>query len=57
MTPLHSAASHGAFEVAKLLIDSGCNIRCKDEGKMTPLHFAAMEGYLGNNPFKGRALK
>ena len=47
MTALHSAASHGAYQVCDLLLNKGADLRCRDEEDMTPLHFAAMEGHSG----------
>lgn len=49
MTPLHYAASNGAYEMCELLLQHGASLRCVDEEDMTPLHFAAMEGYLGQS--------
>ena len=46
MTALHMAASHNQAEIVKMLIDSGANLRCKDEEDSTPLHAAAAEGNL-----------
>lgn len=45
MTALHSAASSGSYEVCKLLLEHGSDVRCSDEEDMRPLHFAAMEGH------------
>ena len=48
MTPLHCAASAGSFDVCHLLLEHDAKIICQDKENMTPLHFAAMEGHLGN---------
>ncbi len=48
MTALHCAASNGALHVAKILIEHGADLRSTDEEDIRPLHFAAMEGHLGN---------
>nr|XP_018670871.1 transient receptor potential cation channel subfamily A member 1 homolog [Ciona intestinalis] len=46
MTPLHIAAIYGHVDIARSLIDSGANIRCRDGDDGTPLQFAAAEGNL-----------
>ena len=47
MTALHCACSNGSVEVVKVLIENNADLRCTDEEDMRPLHFAAMEGHLG----------
>lgn len=44
MTSLHMAATHNHVEIARLLIDSGAQLRCKDNEDLTPLHCAGSEG-------------
>ena len=44
MRALHMAATHNQVEVCQLLIDFGCELRCKDNEDITPLHCAAGEG-------------
>ncbi len=51
MTALHCVASNGCYDVAKILIENGADLRCTDEENIRPLHFAAMEGNLGNSSF------
>ena len=45
-TPLHVAAESSRKEIAKLLLDSGANVRAKDRQGATPLHVAAAAGHL-----------
>ena len=40
-TPLHLAALHNSYEIAKLLIFNGANTETKDWLGLTPLHYAA----------------
>lgn len=37
VTPLHTAANHGAVKVVKLLLKAGANIKAHDSGGRTPL--------------------
>lgn len=46
MTPLHTAAIYGHAGIVRLLVESGCNVRCKDDDSGTPLQFASAEGNL-----------
>lgn len=39
-TPLHYAISNGKFDTAKLLIESGADINCKNQSGTTPLSLA-----------------
>ena len=41
VTPLQSAAYYGSLEVVRKLIGYGANINAKNNGKMTPLHWAS----------------
>lgn len=38
------AATHNCVEIARMLIEAGTQLRCKDNEELTPLHCAAMEG-------------
>ena len=40
-TPLHEAASRGAFNIAELLINKGADVNAKNNDGNTPLHSAA----------------
>lgn len=44
--PLHFASYHGNFELAQELITRGARIDAKDIGNNTPLHNAAIAGFL-----------
>ncbi|PPJ61149.1 hypothetical protein CBER1_04158 [Cercospora berteroae] len=44
LMPLHAACSNGHLECAKLLVQSGMNINCRDEFGGTPLMRAAVGG-------------
>jgi ankyrin repeat protein len=44
--PIHIACRYEQYEILKLLIDSGCNIECRDYWKQRPIHFACEYGYL-----------
>ena len=46
MTALHTAAIYGHSDIVRLLVESGCNVRCKDDDSGTPLQFASAEGNL-----------
>jgi ankyrin repeat protein/L-ascorbate metabolism protein UlaG (beta-lactamase superfamily) len=41
--PLHTAASAGNVEIARLLLDAGADIDCGDTDESTPLHDAAVQ--------------
>ncbi len=41
-SPLHLAATHGQFDLAELLIDSGASVNQLDQGGSTPLDSTAM---------------
>ena len=41
-TPLHTAASHDADEIASILIENGADINARDITKSTPLHYAVL---------------
>lgn len=42
---LHHAAINGHTEVARLLLEAGCNVNCQNNQDMRPLHDAAAKGY------------
>ncbi|XP_059143881.1 transient receptor potential cation channel subfamily A member 1 homolog isoform X2 [Physella acuta] len=44
MTPLHTAALHKHLDIARMLIDAGAHLMCRDKEQSTPLHHAAAEG-------------
>jgi ankyrin repeat protein len=44
-TPLHTAATHGKFEAAKLLLEYKARLTAKTEEGFTPLHSAAKQGH------------
>ena len=46
MTPLHIAAIYGHADIVRILVEAGCNVRCKDDDLGTPLQFASAEGNL-----------
>lgn len=41
------AATHNQQDICSMLLESGCELRCQDNEKITPLHCAATEGQLG----------
>ena len=43
-TPLHEAATYNNYEVAKLLLRKGAEVKVEDEAGCTALHLAAVEG-------------
>ena len=43
-TALHCAATDGVPEVVEALLEAGADVRAKDNEKMTPLHFACVDG-------------
>lgn len=43
--PLHTAASEGQLEIARLLLDAGAEIDALDRDASTPLHDAALRGH------------
>jgi len=43
--PLHHAAINGHMEVARLMLEAGCDVNCKNNQGMRPLHDAAAKGY------------
>ena len=45
LTPLHLAADHGHFPVAKRLLAAGADANSREGGGWTPLHRAASEGH------------
>ncbi|KAK0710818.1 ankyrin repeat-containing domain protein, partial [Lasiosphaeris hirsuta] len=45
-TALHAAAYGGRTEIARLLLEKGCNIDAKEEDGWTALMIAAQEGHL-----------
>ena len=45
-TALHCAATDGAVEIVKTLLEAGADARAKDYDKMTPIHFACTDGNL-----------
>ncbi|CAL1538525.1 unnamed protein product, partial [Lymnaea stagnalis] len=45
-TPLHTAAIHNHVEIARMLIEAGASLMCRDKELCTPLHHAASEGNL-----------
>lgn len=44
-TPLHCAAWHGYYSVAKALCEAGCNVNSKNREGETPLLTASARGY------------
>lgn len=44
-TPLHCAAWHGYYSVAKALCEAGCNVNIKNKEGETPLLTASARGY------------
>lgn len=44
-TPLHCAAWHGYYSVAKALCEAGCNVNVKNREGETPLLTASARGY------------
>ena len=44
LSPLMVACSSGSDKIAKVLINAGAEINCKDGGGNTPLHYAAKSG-------------
>ncbi|XP_035826279.1 transient receptor potential cation channel subfamily A member 1 homolog [Aplysia californica] len=44
ITPLHSAAIHNHLEIARMLLEAGADLMCRDKELSTPLHHAASEG-------------
>ena len=44
-TPLHCAAWHGHYSVAKALCEAGCNVNIKNREGETPLLTASARGY------------
>lgn len=44
-TPLHCAAWHGYYSVAKALCEAGCNVNIKNRESETPLLTASARGY------------
>jgi ankyrin repeat protein len=44
VTPLHSAAAAGHFEIAKLLLEKGAPVDTRQQGGFTPLMSAALRG-------------
>ena len=42
--PLHQAAERGALDAARLLIDAGADVNCRDRLGLPPLHFAVLKG-------------
>ncbi|XP_050405831.1 transient receptor potential cation channel subfamily A member 1 homolog [Patella vulgata] len=44
ITALHLVAIHNQVEIARMLIESGANLRCCDKEQSTPLHHACSEG-------------
>lgn len=44
-TPLHCAAWHGYYPVAKALCEAGCNVNIKNREGETPLLTASARGY------------
>lgn len=44
-TPLHCAAWHGYYSVAKALCEAGCNVNIKNREGETPLLTASARGY------------
>lgn len=45
-TPLHCAAWHGYYAVAKSLCEAGCDVHIKNKERETPLLTAAARGYV-----------
>lgn len=45
-TPLHEACSHGWYEVALRLLQSGANVNARGLDNDTPLHDAAINGHV-----------
>ncbi len=57
-TPLHAAARGARIEVAKYLLDNGATVDEKNEGRYTPLHYAAQgsgDSYEGLRDYVGMA--
>ena len=44
MRALHMAAAYAKDKIAKMLIDRGVKLTCKDKENGTPLHMACAEG-------------
>lgn len=45
-TPIHIAVNSNAFDIVKLLLESGANVNQPDLGHCTPLHWACVKGNL-----------
>jgi len=43
--PLHHAANNGQTEVARFILEVGCEVNCQNNQGMRALHDAAAEGY------------
>ena len=43
---LHMAARLGHFDILKVMLDFGPNLDCQDNGGLTPLMFAIINGHL-----------
>mgnify|MGYP003319189623 CR=1 FL=1 len=46
ISEIHHAATYGHVDVAKVLIQNGADVNAVDKDKETPLHLAAVNGYV-----------
>jgi ankyrin repeat protein len=44
--PLHVASQSGHIDIARLLLDCGCDVNTRDAYRWTPLHYASQRDTL-----------